>query len=146
MKVKRTVEIDMSKEYLDKILTMLVPEQQAMFSRMYPTGPSTDQLKTAIAQVESTILSLNRRTQLLANTIVEHECLLVERADKIKELERDLETTRAELKSAEGEITILSVTSNVDQVEVQRRLALLDALEAAGVDNWEGYYLARELL
>jgi hypothetical protein len=72
--------------------------------------------------------------------------LLVERADKIKELERDLETTRAELKSAEGEITILSVTSNVDQVEVQRRLALLDALEAAGVDNWEGYYLARELL
>lgn len=31
-------------------------------------------------------------------------------------------------------------------IEIQKRLDLLDALEAAGVDNWEGYDYALEIL
>lgn len=30
--------------------------------------------------------------------------------------------------------------------EIQERLALLDALEAAGVDNWHGFEHAQDLL
>jgi hypothetical protein len=33
-----------------------------------------------------------------------------------------------------------------EYADIQARLSLLDALEAAGVDNWEGYSYARELM
>jgi hypothetical protein len=36
--------------------------------------------------------------------------------------------------------------SKIVTKEIERRLALLDALEAGGVDNWEGYDFATEEL
>ena len=34
----------------------------------------------------------------------------------------------------------------VDWETIQERLDFLEALEQAGVDNWEGYYLAQEIM
>ena len=36
------------------------------------------------------------------------------------------------------------VTLQQDNDQLNERVAVLDALEAAGVDNWEGYELAME--
>lgn len=41
-----------SKEYLDKNLVMLTPEQQAIYLKMYPNGPSKEQIYAAADQIK----------------------------------------------------------------------------------------------
>jgi len=146
MIIKKTVEIDISQQYLDKILTMTTSDQLDMFKKMYPDGPKNSQLPVAISQVERTILNLNNRVELLRHVEIKYKKVVLEYKEQLAAKDEELSSTREELKEAQRELALMSSSVDVNQVEVQRKLALLAALEAAGVDNWEGYYLARELL
>lgn len=44
----------------------------------------------------------------------------------------------------QGDANVLLTSREFE--DMQARLRLLDALEEAGVDNWEGYSYARELM
>lgn len=124
-----------SKTYLNKLLALCSKEQLAIFSKIYPEGPNPGQLKQAVLQIESTLRKVHStRGQLdAANSTIDCQKTL------IVSLERTLQETNDSLKAATEKIDRLSTPINLANEGIQERLNLLDALEAAGVDNWVGY-------
>lgn len=126
-------------EYLNKLKELCTQEQIDLFNRMYPTGIKGDQLAWATIQLEDTLKDLNATSE-------EVDALkkqLKEAKFTIKTLEEtehgDIENLVEELKSANARIHKLNNPISVDNVHIQERLALLDALNAFGVANWNGY-------
>ena len=128
----------MSKKYLDKILLLCTPPQRDMFARMYPEGPTPSQIKTAVRQVENTLLGLNSRVECLRNVKEEFDVYKTETTKLLKESVDVLKQYRDDLIEAEKEIYQLSNPIALNNAEIQQRLDKLDALEMAGVDNWDG--------
>ena len=127
------------KEYLDSLLDLCTERQKDLFCRMYPEGPKTDQIKMAISQVENTLKNLNATNEDLNTVKKESDAFVDKLTIKINEVEAHLENTESELKEAYAKIERLENPINIENNKIQERLALLDALEAGGVDNWTFY-------
>ena len=54
--------------------------------------------------------------------------------------------TKKELEESRSEASKLSNPINTNNLDIQNRLELLDALEAGGVDNWEFYEIENGLM
>jgi len=134
------------KDYMGKLLTLCTEKQRAFFNRIYPDGPSSKQLNTAVLQLENTLKNLNADKEQLRDEKKAH----VEDVDAlnvtIRRLEKELSNTFTELREAESRIQMLSSPEATKSADIQERLALLDALEAEGVDNWDGYEYAIDRL
>jgi thiamine biosynthesis lipoprotein ApbE len=139
MKIKKTVTIDIGREYLDRLLKVCTAEQLGMFNRMYPNGPAPKQIKWAITQIENTILSMNKKAQVLANIQAEFEEFKRVNSAITESLQLSFNNLAQELNEADKEIERLSTPETIASADVLRRLYELAALEAAGVDNWEWY-------
>ena len=127
------------REYVNDLLTLCTPEQANMFNRMYPDGPNIKQIDRAIEQIKATILGLNKDVQNLRNIRKEFEAYKKETAEEISSLNRELEFTKRELSIAYDDLSKIKNPIDLNNLEVQQRLDLLDALKSAGVDNWEWY-------
>ena len=127
------------KDYMGKLLDLCTDWQRAFFSRMYPTGPTAKQLNWAVTQLENTLKNLNVDKEQLRDEKKAHADDVELLNKSIRDLEKKLSTVTAKLADAERRIERLSNSGSVNSAEIQERLALLDALEAGGVDNWDGY-------
>ena len=132
-----------TRNYLDKILSMCTPKEIAFFNQIFPGEVPAKDLSKAIALVERTISGSAKKRE----TIREELSVL---ENKYGALKNNLHTTVpklkrriSELEDHNRELLVLSERYTnpitLDNVKVQERLAILDALEAGGVDNWEGY-------
>ena len=129
---------------LDKIKYLLgfcTEGQNEFFCRLYK---SVDDLKPkqfnhAIRQIETTLIE-NAKSQTELNIEKEaHEKKLVDLknghskriSDLVGKHEEKIEKLKAHHENSGG--------GSGDAYETEKRLAMLDALEAGGVDNWEWY-------
>jgi len=129
-------------DYMNSLLALCTDRQKDIFNRMYPAGPSIKQINWAIKQLENTLSNLNSKEEEfkeLQRVLTDHT---TKSAEIIKELTSKLAISEHENKVYEKRIERLTSQINIDNANVQERLALLDALEAGGVDNWDGYDLA----
>lgn len=132
----------MNSVYLTKILALCTTEQKELFGRMYPDGPSKKQLPRATEQVEATLRNLNNTQQQLRNITSEYEEFKKQSHVVEHELKSEIYNLKKSLKSAQSTIKLLAAESAGE--DITQRLEKLDALEAAGVDNWEWYDTAME--
>lgn len=132
--------------YLSRLLKLCTPEQMDMYRRMYPSNPTPSQRTRATEQVEATLLGMNRDVQQLRNIKKEFEARETEYEAALLALGEQVSGLRGELRDARYQIRLLSTPINTGNAKIQGRLDKLDALEAAGVDNWEGYDFAMAAL
>ena len=128
------------KEYLADLLTICTEKQQQFFNRMYPNGVETNKLDNAISQIKNTILGLNTKCDKLKS--VEEELVLEK--EKSKKLDIENKNLNKQIVRLENEIDRFTDPIDIKNVEIQERLAILNALEAGGVDNWIWYGAALE--
>lgn len=136
---------DVNKEKLDHLLSLCTERQLTLFNRIYPNGPTNSQIQHATDLCSRTLKEDNQKIENLNNTITElKEKLETTTTTKhnaivqAKQLERELEILQAKI-----DRTPLS-QKEINSNDVQDKLELLAALEAGGVDNWEGYDYSRE--
>ena len=127
------------KDYMGKLLDLCTEKQKNLFGRMYPTGPTAKQLNWAVTQLENTLKNLNVDKEQLRDEKKAHADDVESLNKSIRDLEKKLSIAVADLADAERRIERLSNSDAVNSADIQERLALLDALEAGGVDNWDGY-------
>ena len=127
------------KDYMGKLLALCTEKQKDLFGRMYPTGPTSKQLNWAVTQLENTLKNLNVDKEQLRDEKKAHADDVESLNKSIRDLEKKLSIAVADLADAERRIERLSNSDAVNSADIQERLALLDALEAGGVDNWDGY-------
>jgi hypothetical protein len=127
------------KEYLQDLLTLLTESQLSLFNRMYPNGCDSKQIDWAIQQIKNTILSMNKKTDLLIDIKKEFEEFKTNSLDDYRNLEKLLKEQDKELKEAYSDIEKLSSPINIQNLDVQKKLDKLYALECGGVDNWDWY-------
>jgi hypothetical protein len=127
------------KEYLQDLLTLCTEQQLNLFNRMYPNGCDSKQTDLAITQIKNTILSMNKKTESLVNIQKEFEDFKIKSLKENKDLEKLYKEQEKELKEAYLDIEKLSNPINTQNLDVQRKLDKLYALECGGVDNWEWY-------
>lgn len=131
-------------DYLNRLVKLLTEDQLAFFNKVYPTG-KPKYLDVAISQVETTLKNLNRDTaKLHVQTKEAVEANNTAQAE-LRDANALIKKLKAELQQTRNEINRLSTPENVANADVQRQLDWLTALESAGVDNWSGYYYAREI-
>lgn len=126
-------------EKIELLLTVVSNTERNLFDRMYPNGvTSIDNKKNAFRQVEQTLL---QRTERIEKLRLENkqlksqiEELKLRHKEEIKEL-----TSKFEDKLGVKEES----SSNTEECD---NCQLLDALQAAGVDNWDGYENAIEIM
>ena len=130
-------EID--KDYLSKLLSLCTDKQKDRFSKMYPNGPIPKQITRAIQQIENTLSDLNIYNEenielkKYYNEITNNLCEVISNQESsINKLEHDLH-------NANISILLLKTPINLNNKDISYRLSKLEALEAAGVDNWEWY-------
>ena len=128
-----------NKNYLDSLLSLCTDRQKNLFSRIYPDGPKPTQIKHAIFQVENTLKNLNADDEAAKAVKKEAKETVAELSLNLSTTKINLKNTEDELKEAHAVIERLKNPINVENNAIQERLALLDALEAGGVDNWEWY-------
>lgn len=129
----------MSAAYLEKILKLCTPEQLDFYNRLYPNGPTKAQQARAIQQVEQTIINLNRDVQQLRNIKTEFELFKLDATLEVNVWENKLNQANARITELERDNNILKSATNPIIAADMARLDKLYRLEAAGVDNWEGY-------
>lgn len=122
-------------EYLNDLLTLCTDSQKNMYNRMYPNGVTGKQVDNAISQIKNTILGLNNKCDKLSSVSLELSTLKIEH-EQLKQVNNRLQRDCDVL---ENEVDRLSNPISTDNAYVQERLAILDALEAGGVDNWDWY-------
>ena len=129
-------------DYLNKILRLCTEEQQALFNSMYCKGPDLKQLDRAIAQVEHTLRVQNIDKAAYRKLEREKNEVEAELRLQLKNIESDLKRSEDRLNEVDRENRMLRNPILLDNVHVQEKCDLLDALQAGGVDNWEGYEAA----
>jgi uncharacterized protein YlxW (UPF0749 family) len=127
------------KQYLDDLITLCTKKQIEMFNRMYPNGPTSKQFDRAIDQIKATILGLNKDVERLKDIEKDFKESKIVSEEKEQSLQKEIKLLNHEIESLNNEIDMFNNPINTDNIEVQKRLAKLDALEAGGVDNWEWY-------
>ena len=121
------------RKYLENLVALCTEAQKERFRLMYPEGVSGKQLNHAIWQVENTLRDLDSQVEKLKREKKEQE-------EALKEAEKSLKVAEQEAKASDRKLrAALEERPSYDDDEVQKRLRILDALEAAGVDNWEWY-------
>lgn len=131
------------RDYLNNLLALCTDKQKNLFSRMYPnSNPDNKQLNWAVTQLENTLKGLNSSKEELNAEKKAHKETIEKYESKIKNLNE-------RLNDAEKEINMLN--SKIERigsplVNNSEDLALLSALQAAGVDNWDGYDYAIDIL
>lgn len=124
---------------IELLLAYVTDSERNLFDRMYPDGVKLiKNKKTALQQVEQTLLNRAKKIEELRNKNTKLELELDELRISHKKEIRDLGVKFEEKLNLKDE--------KVNTGEKCRDCALLNALEAAGVDNWEGYEYAIDLL
>lgn len=135
-----------SLEYLTNLKMLCTQKQKDLFDIMYPDGVDKKQLTWAITQLENTLKDLNSTGEEIRSLKKElhaaNEDII--KIEKVKELQ--VEQLTKELNEANLRIEMLNNPINIDNADVQEKLDFLRALEIAGVDNWDGYDYAREVM
>ena len=130
------------KEYLNKLLTFLGKKSRENFDMIFPKLTTSKDYTQAIDMLHRHFIKRAEIETLL-------ECANTENRNLLKEIET-LKAEKASLESKNKKLTgklesmrnrIYLVESSVDKdsLYVKERLAILDALEEGGVDNWEWY-------
>ena len=131
------------RDYLNDLMELCTDKQRDLLSRMYPDGVKKNQLDQAINQIKRTLKKANQfmedTKQTEKETQINLDALTKEHNDEIKNLNYQIEELEQELKYAEQFINDVRNPIDIKNAHVQKRLRLLDALEAGGVDNWEWY-------
>lgn len=127
------------KLYLERILALCTDKQRNLYDRMYPDGATGTQIKRAIQQVETTLKSRDGTIEILREdkknlNVAIHGWIISKNV-----AEKESQRLEIELIEAEELIKRLQNPINIENNDVQEKLDRLDALEAAGVDNWDGY-------
>ena len=129
-----------NKDYLECLLLLCTEKQKVLFNRMYPDGINTNSKKSwAIRQLENTLKNLNSSKEELRESKEENEKISIQAINDINLVKQELVQTKKELEESRSEASKLSNPINTNNLDIQNRLELLDALEAGGVDNWEFY-------
>ena len=129
-------------DYLEKLLWLCTDDQKNLFDRMYPNWPSSKQMKRAIVQVESTLKNLNQTKEDLNYVKRQADDEITIKINEIAVLNSEKVKLQNELSEANALAERLSNPIDVSNNYVQEKLNLLEALEAGGVDNWDGYDFA----
>lgn len=134
------------RDYMEKLKSLLTEGQLSVFNKIYPEGMKDSQIEHAIRQLETTLRGLNDK-----NT--EYNALFKSSAEanashikEVKLLHGEITALRNDLNQAERKMEQLKNPINTENMEVQQDLDLLEALRAAGVDNWSGWDYAIERL
>ena len=131
---------EIERDYMNSLLALCSDAQQEIFKKMYPTKPTPKQLNHAITQLENTLKRENLEIETLKRQFRESKELVTSLEENIKSLESENRKLKKENGRLEKEIERLSSDPvAVDNADIQKDLALLAALEAGGVDNWEWY-------
>ena len=131
-------------DYLDSLLNLCSDKNRAIFQRMYPDGPTKSQMARAIDQVERTLRSANNKYEDDNSEKKDLKEANEEMKKEIKKLEREKSEDEREISDLNARMSKLENPVNMDNAKDQERLQFLCALEAAGVDNWEGFEYALE--
>ena len=135
--MERKVDKGMNNEKeLIELLLECSSTQQEFFKRLYPNFPKKSRIDNAIMQVKRTIEKnkIDAYNQEKFNKIKNELNTINEQKNKLEITNENLEQ---ELKDIKLELAEYKLTENNNNDA--KRLLLLDALEAAGVDNWEWY-------
>ena len=133
-------------DYLSSLLMLCTEKQTDLFYRMYPDGVSPKQVKHATRQIENTLKNLNESNEELNRVTKECDEHKSISDGKVADANQKLKVIEQELNDANRLIERLENPINIENNEVQERLNLLDALVAAGVDNWDGYGYALDYM
>ena len=132
--------------YLKNLLGLCTATQKDLFTKMYPTWPTSNQLSAATSQVENTLRNLNTTNEDLKIAKRNARSAAYRLIIQIDSIEEHLRYTEKKLKEANAKIKWLETTPPANananantNANTQERLELLNALEAGGVDNWEFY-------
>ena len=118
------------------LLEYVTDTERDLFNRMYPCAVSAIKDKSwALSQVKRTLHTRKKRIQQLKD---ENAALQAE----LNAVKNQLSACRVSEKQLEQEIVDLKY---VPEKAVGDDLLFLQALDAAGVDNWEGYNHAQEI-
>jgi len=134
------------REYLNAILELCTDRQKEMFQRLYPDGVNIKQLSRATQQVEATLRDTDHK---LEGSRMQNKALEAENEQLQKDARKAgtrISQLEKELLRAEHHIARLQGPEADENAETIRKLAFLDALEGAGVDNWDGYEYALEAM
>ena len=129
-------------EYMNKLLTLCTDGEQEKFNKMYPQGPTKKQIDWAIKQIENTINAQSRIRSM--ENIRQHKTKVEEQDKQIRDLQKQLANINDQLNQVNNENMRLRQVTTSTAVDVAERLDKLAALEACGVDNWDGYDVAME--
>ena len=127
------------RNYLNKILELCTEKQRDLFSRMYPTGVEGGDIAHATLQLENTLKRHTATDEELSSIKRELEAIETKTSLEVLNTAKLLADSQNSLQEAYNLIERLKNPINIENNDVQERLALLDALEAGGVDNWVFY-------
>jgi len=137
------------KDTMELLLSLCTDSQKDLFEKIYPNGPTDKQLDHAIFQCSNTLKHANDEIAQLESAKLKTETELNTAIAERDKYMSQLNNTNKEIQILEKQLEARNnLMSDVEKSSVytQERLARLDALEAAGVDNWDGYDYAMEML
>lgn len=128
------------KSYIDSLLRFLTEKEIRQLRIIFPNlNKDKDKVISLIERHLLSHVDYRKKNEKLSD-----ECKSKE--EEIDCLKKDLSLCRKtqqdlsdENMQLNKEIDILQAKVDLDSVEVVRRLAILNALEAGGVDNWQWY-------
>ena len=130
---------------LEKITLLsvyLTQDQLDRLTRCYPDGYSAKEYDNVLRLITSTLIK-NRDAVVETKTLVSSQNNLVE---QLEAKDSELVSLKREVERLNTRITNMTTPVTVEQEEINDQLNLLNALVRAGVDNWEGYDIAIDLL
>jgi len=127
------------REYLDNLLALLTDFQRDIFNKMYPSGVNIKQLSWAITQAENTLKNLNEQKVEMRELERLHESEINDLASRLSEKNKKLSTAEEDLLEVSLLVERLRNPISMENNKIQEDIRLLDALRAAGVDNWDGW-------
>lgn len=127
------------RDYLNKLLALCTEKQKDLFKRMYPEGPLPKQLDWATIQLENTLKDLNEQKEMMKSLRDQYNLEVLNLKKEADFSALALVTTQRELDKANKRIEQLSNPMSMANADIQTDLQILSALQAHGVDNWEGY-------
>ena len=134
------------REYMERLLELCTDKQKDLFGRMYPEGVSVLQLSTATRQIETTIKGLNCVKEEFAEYRKGSDNKIALKEQQLQVVEKEKADLARELSDTLALVKRLETPESVAAANTEERLQFLNALEAAGVDNWDGYSYAQEIL
>ena len=133
------------KDYLENLLNLCTAPQRELFDRMYPNGVDTTKVPWATIQVENTLKKSNFTDADAKTAREQKEDALCQLEVDRKKLNDKIARLNLEITAKDTEISRLESSVNKDDAETTRKLDWLNALECAGVDNWDGYCHAQDI-